>query len=230
MKYHDKVHLDWEKIGDRTCHWSNYFPNFGMCMFHSKHNQAYIPIPRCSSQYLCNFLEKKYGWVGNHVQILSNLNEAYGKWKKEYQKDLQYFSIIRDPLERYISALWVLYNPETRLLHNHRMDRTQLDQLFLNPSLDDHHTINQYNYFYNIDHNKVNFFHFNDKNLGEKLEYFFKKQDIKFDKKNWMNKDSEEKEIILKLFEDNPDYLQTVKTYLEDDYKFLSTIKYYEPN
>ena len=230
MNYHYMVNSDWDNIGDRTCHWSNYFPNFGMCMFHPKHDQAYIPIPRCGSQYLCNFLEKKYGWVGSHVQILSNLNEAYGKWKKEYQKDLQYFSIVRDPLERYISALWVLYDPNTQLLNEHRLDRPQLDQFFQNPSCNDHHTINQYNFFYNVDTSKVTFFDFNDKNLGEKLAHFFAKQGIKFDSTNWIKKDSEEKEIILKLFDDNPDYLEKVKMYLEDDYKFLSTIKYYEPN
>ena len=230
MKYHNMVNTDWDNIGDRTRHWSECFPNFGMCMFNPQSTHAFIPIPRCSSQYFCNFLEKKYGWVGSHVQIHNNLNLAYGKWKKEYQKELQYFSIVRDPLERYISALWVLYDPQTRLLHNHRMDKTQLDHLFLNPSLDDHHTINQYNFFYNVDLTKVTFFDFNDDTLGEKLEYFFKTQDVKFDKRNWIKKDSEEKEIILKLFEDNPEYLQKVKTYLEDDYKFLATIKYYEPN
>lgn len=233
MKYHDMVFMDWQlgNIGDRTTYWAERFPNFGMCMTDATNKHAFIPIPRCGSQYFCFLLSDKHGWTGNHVFNYQNFVKDLGKWKGSYETKPKYFSILRDPLERYISALWCLYNPETNLLKGSRMDKFQLDHLFSNPSLNDHHTINQYNFFYNINLDDVAFFNFNDKNLGEKVKHYFSNElEIKLNTAVWLNKDSEEKDVIKQLFHDYPQYLETVKTYLEDDYKFLSTIKYYEPN
>jgi hypothetical protein len=233
MKYHELVDYDWQPklIGDRTAPWLERFPSFGMILFHPTQLYSFIPIPRCGSQFFCHFLAEKHNWTGNHVDNYQNFCEALGRWKEEYKRKPKYFTIVRDPLERYISGLWVLYDAKKQTIKDHRMDKPQLDQLFLNPSLNDHHTINQYNFFYNIDMQDVVFFNFNDKDLGQKIQHFFKsKLNIKFYAEEWINKDSEEKEVILKLLEDNPQYMEKIKTYLEDDYKFLSAIKYYEPN
>lgn len=234
MIYHGKVHEDWilGKIGDRTGSWSLNFPNFGMCMVDPKNQYAYIPIPRCGSQFFCNLLADKHKWTGNHALVHQNFIQTLSTWKKEYTAEAKYFTIIRDPFERYISALWCLYDLDSQTIKNHRMDsKTQMDHLFSDPSLNDHHTINQYNFFYNINMDNIAFFDYNDKNMGEKISHYFEKYlNIKFLPNQWISKISEDKDDIIQFLDKNPVYMENIKQYLQEDYKFLSTIKYYEPN
>lgn len=234
MMYHSKVREDWflGNIGDRTIRWEDRFPNFGMTMVDAKGENAYIPIPRCGSQFFCNFLASKHNWVGSHAFNYQTLLQTLGKWKQEYTRQPRYFTILRDPLERYVSALWCLYDPDKKHIKDGAMtSKTQMDHLFSNPSLDDHHTINQYNFFYNIDMNQIAFFNYNDKDMGEKISHYFEKYlKIKFLPNQWISKISEDKDDIIKFLDENPVYMENIKQYLQEDYKFLSTVKYYEPN
>lgn len=234
MNYHGKVFEDWVAcdIGDATRPWQDRFPNFGMCMVDPMHMQAFIPIPRCGSQFLCKFLANKYKWVGSHSLIYQRFLVGLSKWKPDLTFEQKYFTIVRDPLERYISALWIHYDKEKQEMKKHNMSsKTQMDHLFSDPSMNDHHTINQYNFFYNLNLDQVAFFDYNDKNTGDKLSHYLKKEcNIDFLPEQWISRLSEEKEDIYKLLDANPKYMDNVKKYLEDDYKFLSTIKYYEPN
>jgi len=234
MSYHHKVREDWflGNIGDRTVSWSEKFPNFGMCMVDSKSQYAYIPIPRCGSQFFCNFLADKHNWIGSHILNYQTFIQTLSKWKQEYTVEPKYFTIVRDPIERYISALWCLYDDEKQEINRHRMDsKTQMDHLFSEPSLNDHHTINQYNFLYNVDMSQIAFFNYNDKDMGKKISHYFENTlKIKFLPEQWLAKNSENKEVITKLLDNNPNYMENIKKYLEEDYNFLSTIKYYEPN
>lgn len=234
MKYHGKLFDEWRPdfLGDRTKHWSESFPNAGMCMVDPAHLYAFIPIPRCGSQYMLGYLDSKYKWVNSHLLIYQRFLIGLSKLTKDSSVQQKYFAVVRDPLERYISALWVLYNKEKQEIKQHNIfSKTQMDHLFSDPSLNDYHTMNQYNFFYNVDLSKIAFFHYNDKDMGKKISHYLKKEyNIDFIPDQWISKLSEEKEDIIDFLDKNPVYLENIKKYLEDDYKFLSTIKYYEPN
>ncbi len=234
MNYHHMVADDWFRgnIGDTNRYWKERFPNFGMCMTDPENNAAFIPIPRCGSQFFCNWLINKHKWSGNHLLAYQTLLKTYSQWKPEYAKIPKYFSIVREPYERYVSALWILWDQDKKTINDHRLDsKSQMDHLFSDPCMKDHHTMNQYNFFYNVDLNQVAFFNYDDKDMGEKISHYFEKQlNIKFLPELWTPRLSEDKQFLYEYLNTHPDYMANVKKYLETDYEFLSTIKYYEPN
>lgn len=219
METHPKVIDDYNFLKhDYTKNWRDIFPDFGMCMTKLYDSNGYIPIPRCGSQYWLDFTEKQLNWHAEHITSIDGYYETMKQWKPELAVEKKFFAILRDPYERYISALFAIYKT---------LDESILPAVYENPSLDDHHLILQKHYFYGFDLNKITFFNINDIDFDKKISYYIThvlgyKADFHI---SW--RQSERKENIKNLLENDDKLSDKIHQYLQDDYEFLETIKFY---
>lgn len=218
MAVHPKVLDDYNYLKhDYTKHWKDIFPDFGMCMTKLYDSHGYIPIPRCGSQYWLEFCDKQLGYKAEHISSVKGYYQTMLEWKPNYAVDKQFFTILRDPYERYLSALFAIFKT---------MDESLLDLIRDNPSLDDHHLILQKDFFYGFDLNNITFFNMNDIDFDKKITTYVRKTfSLESFVSNWRYSDN--KQFIRDLLERDPKLLNIVKEYLQDDYNFLATIKFY---
>ena len=205
---------------DYTQSWHTMFPHFGMCFRHPSSDFAFIPVPRCGSSYLLKYLDENCGWTPyNYNSILEK----------------QFFSIVRDPYKRWLSGLWAIADPDPnsdiveRAIDLH--DKLAVQKMFDDPGLQNHHTMLQYLFFRDLDISKITFFNFDDPNFLKNIKHFFSNSlglDVS-DMPEWHKSDEkvEIKKIIESCSEDN---LKKLKKWLDQDYKFLEQIKFYEAN
>lgn len=216
MKLHSKVLIDHEmaivdekhKVAtDYTAGWRNIFPNFGMCMTSEKSSHGYVPIPRCGSQYWLDFCANYLGYNPVHIRTL--LNNCDRK---------NFFVIVRDPYQRYLSALWAT---------SKYLNEDILSQIYENPSLDDHHNILQKDYLYRFDLSQIDFFTMDDTEFTRKIFYYLEKYCGYKSKRMSKWHSSVDKTEVKSLVESDAKVYNRIREYLHDDYTFIQSIKFY---
>jgi len=185
----------------------------------------FCPITRCASQWISYRLIDINNFY-TVVQNIGNTNEAFS----DYDHKAKLF-IVRDPLERMISG--------ARTREDFSLEDFSLDKESLFNKLDeDIHTLPMsvwFKPFANLD-NAV-FIKFEN---WDKLDKFFApynlapnetvSQDRWTGFNQWIPSDNSDSRISSPWYNyviSNPDILDNLKEYLDEDYKFLKTITYY---
>lgn len=194
------------------------FPHFGMCLRHQNVQYAYIPVPRCGSSFLHKFFINQHNWKPYNYKFISN------------QK---FFAVVRDPYERWLSGLWSIANPWHDDIVNkpyNLLDDRSLAKLFDDPGCNNHHTMKQNLFYKNLNLNNITFFNFDDPKFIRNISHFIKNKLLlatNFTEK-WHK--SDEKTEIRRIVEKNKTNYNKLMTWLEDDYHFMSKLKFYEAN
>lgn len=214
-EFYPKFHL-YTDYNYKTIPYKVMFPHFGMCMRHEKSTHAFIPVPRCGSTYLLKHLAENLGWMPYNYNFFT---------------DGKFFSVLRDPYERWLSGLWAIADPEAHDLDNKPVDllsKESLDKMFDDPSLQNHHTTQQYVFFRHLDVSQITFFNFDDVKFMDNFQHFFHNElGIELDiKKDWHP--SDEKTLIKQIVESDSNNLNKLQKWLEPDYEFVKSVKFYD--
>lgn len=200
----------------RTIPYHVMFPHFGMCMRHEKSSHAFIPVPRAGSSYINKHLSNDLGWM---------------PYNYNWIKDGKFFSVLRDPYKRWLSGLWAIADPEATDLVNppvNLLSEESVAKMCDDPCLQNHHTTQQHVFFRYLDTSKITFFNFDDEKFIDNLKHFFENElGIVFSPKDAWHK-SDEKTLIKEIIERNSDNLNKIHAWLEPDYQFIRSIKFYE--
>jgi hypothetical protein len=204
---------------DYSEHYRTMFPHFGMVLTHKDSDYAYIPVPRCGSTLFLKYFTDHYNWVPYNYNLL---------------KGKKFFTIVRDPYERYLSGLWAIADPDPNSdIVERAIDLTnekELEKLYDDPGLQNHHTMLQYLFYENLDLNNITFFNFDDDNFVKHFTHFIENHlhlgVHPLDE--WHSSDP--KVEIKNIIEKDQHNFSKIQKWLEADYKFLSNIKYYESN
>lgn len=192
------------------------FPHFGMCMRGENLNHAFIPVPRCGSSYLLQHMSENLGWMPYNYNFI---------------QDGRFFAVLRDPYQRWLSGLWAIADPEEPNYENkpvNLLDKESLDKMFDDLSLQNHHTTQQYVFFRNLDISKITFFNFDSINFMQNFQHFFYNEfGIEFKAKDkWHS--SDEKTLIKEIIESNTNNLNKLQKWLQPDFDFVKSVKFYE--
>jgi hypothetical protein len=195
----------------------------------------WIRIPKCANSYLDSNLRG----------IMRDIN-----FKKDFEKFAQESEyrgcvILRDPIERWISAANTMYDT---LLHVHgysELDQSCYDFLITKSLLShsffnflienlitDYHGMLQSYYLYPCNLKNIDFFYLHN-NTGNHLNSYFKSYQIyntiTNDKYNYTNKKSFFYKFIVQFLTDhqNKKYLDKIKEIVQPDYDLINCIHFY---
>mgnify|MGYP003126202044 FL=1 len=192
---------------------------------------SYISIGKVASTFMTKFLEKL-----NYPEIIYDYNI-----EDEYRLPQTYIVVLRDPIERWCSGIVEYLVNNRKFRGNDSMtfnlkDRETLDLIF-GYAIFDRHTCPQVDYLHNIDTDQCVFFKL-DKDFENNIRRFTEKElnvptnnvIISDNMYNTSERDThkELREVINFEINDNPRYLEQIKSNFVDDIILYNSVNYYE--
>jgi hypothetical protein len=188
-------------------------------------------------------------WVKHHLCQTQSIFYNYYHQGFDVEKNLA-LVILRDPIERWISAMGQIlvgYNTPGHPLHIDKLNWDQITtKIFRN-----NHTQPQHEFFANIPQDRIVWFYCN-RSLKDKFQHFLtqyrvnitwlpENQDL--DNKFNITKKVPEKIIndylapaqqiivdkIKKVLEYHPEYIERIKNLYQEDYNLINSVPYYDP-
>lgn len=194
----------------------------------------WVRIPKCANSYLDLNL--------HGILRIIDFNKDYSKFAQE--SDFRGCAILRDPLERWISAAYTLYRtllveryPElSELDYEQLISKNILSHIFVNFLIEtlitEYHGMLQSYYLYPCNIKNIDFFYLHNK-TGQHLNSYFKSygvyNNITNMKYNYTDKDSLFYKFVVQFLADhhNKKYLDKIKQIIQPDYDLINCINFY---